>query len=70
MKVTYEINPDLKKQLKNIPSLSGIYMMIDKKGGVIYIGKALSLKDRVRSYLNVASWKGRPKLFFLMPKVC
>ncbi len=69
MKCTHEVDPALKKQLKNIPSLSGIYMMIDKKGSVIYIGKALSLKDRVRSYLNVALWKGRPKLFFLMPKV-
>ena len=64
------INPDLKKQLKNIPSSSGIYMMLDKKGEVIYIGKALNLKSRVRSYFNVTSWKDRPKLNFMMPKVC
>ncbi|MBI3590419.1 MAG: excinuclease ABC subunit UvrC [Candidatus Melainabacteria bacterium] len=68
-KVLYEIDSALKSQLKNVPSLSGIYMMMDKKGEVIYIGKALNLKDRVRSYFNIASWKDRPKLCFMMPKV-
>ena len=65
-----EINPDVRKQLKDIPSTSGIYMMLDKKGDVVYIGKALNLKSRVRSYFNIASWKDRPKLNFMMPKVC
>jgi len=63
------INPALKKELKNIPSSSGVYMMLDKKGDVIYIGKAINLKDRIRSYLNTSSWKDRPKLYFMMPKV-
>ncbi len=65
-----EINPELRKQLKDIPNKSGIYMMLNKKGDVIYIGKALNLKNRVRSYFNIASWKDRPKLNFMMPKVC
>lgn len=65
-----DVNPDLKKQLKDIPKSSGIYMMLDKRGEVIYIGKALNLRSRVRSYFNVASWKDRPKLSFMMPKVC
>ncbi len=69
-KLLDEINTNLKKQLKDIPKLSGIYMMLDKKGEVVYIGKALNLKSRVRSYFNVASWKDRPKLSFMMPKVC
>src|SRR3989338_10390418 len=63
------IDPDVKKQLKDIPKSSGIYMMLDKKGDVIYIGKAVNLKDRIRSYLNTSSWKDRPKLYFMMPKV-
>lgn len=58
-----------KEQLKNIPTSSGIYMMLDKKGSVIYIGKALNLKTRVRSYFNEKSWSERPKLHFMMPKV-
>lgn len=67
--VTYQIDSELKKQLKNIPSTCGIYMMTDKKGEVIYIGKALNLKVRIRSYFNTTSWKERPKLYFMMPKV-
>ena len=59
----------LRKQLKDIPRSSGVYMMLDKKGDVIYIGKAINLKERVRSYLNKTSWKDRPKLNFMMPKV-
>ena len=34
----------------NIPNQPGIYLMKDKSGKVIYIGKAKSLKNRVRSY--------------------
>ncbi|MBI1857623.1 MAG: excinuclease ABC subunit C [Candidatus Melainabacteria bacterium] len=59
----------LKDKLKNIPRFSGVYLMLDKKGEVIYIGKANNLNARVRSYLNVKSWEQRPKLHFMMPKV-
>lgn len=69
MKQTYEINVELKESIKNIPSKSGIYIMLNAKDEVIYIGKALNLKSRVRSYLNVKSWNTRPKLYFMMPKV-
>lgn len=44
-------------------------MMLDKKGSVIYIGKAVNLKERIRSYFNTTLWKDRPKLAFMMPKV-
>ncbi len=69
IKIIQDIDPSLRNQIKNIPRLSGVYMMLDKKGEVIYIGKALNLKDRVRSYFNITSWKDRPKLHFMMPKV-
>ena len=64
-----QIDLSLRNQVKNISSSPGIYMMLDAKGDVIYIGKAVNLKERVRSYLNIASWKDRPKLHFMMPKV-
>jgi excinuclease ABC subunit C len=39
---------ELKKQ--NIPSTPGVYFFKDKKGQVLYVGKATSLRDRLRSY--------------------
>lgn len=41
---------DLKSKIKNLPKKPGIYFFKDKGGEVIYIGKARSLKDRVKSY--------------------
>jgi len=42
----------LKKRLNAIPEKPGIYIFKDKKGIPVYIGKARSLRDRVRSYFN------------------
>lgn len=44
------IMSDLKSEIKNLPKKPGIYFFKDKGGEVIYIGKARSLKDRVKSY--------------------
>ena len=41
---------DLKSKIRNLPEKPGIYFFKDKGGEVIYIGKARSLKDRVKSY--------------------
>ncbi|HEX5274156.1 MAG TPA: excinuclease ABC subunit UvrC [Candidatus Rubrimentiphilum sp.] len=38
--------------LAQIPDAPGIYMMLDKNGDVLYIGKAISLRSRVRSYFQ------------------
>jgi excinuclease ABC subunit C len=38
--------------LERIPADPGVYLMKDKKGRIIYVGKAASLKSRVRSYFN------------------
>ena len=42
----------LEDKLQNIPDLPGVYLMKDVRGHVIYIGKAVSLKNRVRSYFQ------------------
>ena len=42
----------LKEKLKNLPTQSGVYIMRDKGGNVIYVGKAVVLKNRVRQYFN------------------
>jgi len=40
------------KILETLPSEPGVYLMKDRKGRILYIGKASSLKARVRSYFN------------------
>ena len=42
----------IKQKIKNLGDESGCYLWKDKQDSVIYVGKALKLSDRVRSYLN------------------
>lgn len=39
-------------KLKNLPDLPGVYLMKDKDGEIIYVGKAVNLKNRVRQYFK------------------
>lgn len=41
-----------KQSLKNIPSKPGVYLFYTKKKELIYVGKAISLKNRVKSYFS------------------
>ena len=43
---------NLEEQLKNLPDSPGVYLMKDKSGEIIYVGKAISLKNRVRQYFQ------------------
>jgi excinuclease ABC subunit C len=42
----------LEEQLKLLPDKPGVYLMKDADGRVIYVGKAINLKNRVRSYFQ------------------
>ncbi|MDP2892492.1 MAG: excinuclease ABC subunit UvrC [Bacillota bacterium] len=42
----------LSQKLKNLPDKPGVYIMKDAGGEVIYVGKALSIKNRVRQYFH------------------
>ena len=44
------MNDGLKETLKNLPDYPGVYQMKDVDGNIIYVGKAISLKNRVRQY--------------------
>ena len=44
------MTPDLQATLKGLPDRPGVYLMKDARGTVIYVGKAQSLRNRVRSY--------------------
>ncbi|MEG0291876.1 MAG: excinuclease ABC subunit UvrC [Anaerovoracaceae bacterium] len=43
---------DIKENLKKLPDSPGVYLHKDKLGQVIYVGKAVSLKNRVRQYFQ------------------
>jgi excinuclease ABC subunit C len=43
---------DIDEQLKLLPEKPGVYIMKDKYGEIIYVGKAISLKNRVRQYFQ------------------
>lgn len=43
---------DIEEELKKLPSKPGVYIMHDKTDAIIYIGKAVSLKNRVRQYFQ------------------
>jgi excinuclease ABC subunit C len=44
------VTPDLEATLKRLPDRPGVYLMKDARGTVLYVGKAQSLRSRVRSY--------------------
>src|SRR3989337_1730887 len=45
--------------LEGIPSKPGCYLMKDRAGRVIYVGKAVNLRNRVRSYFHASSGHSR-----------
>lgn len=59
----------LEKTLSNLPNSPGIYIFRDKYDRIIYIGKAINLRSRVRSYWNESSAADRPKLKIMVPKI-
>ncbi|HEX5829097.1 MAG TPA: excinuclease ABC subunit UvrC [Candidatus Limnocylindrales bacterium] len=53
------MTPELKATLANLPDRPGVYLMKDARGDVLYVGKAQSLRHRVRSYWQKQSTGGR-----------
>lgn len=49
---------DIEEELKKLPGKPGVYIMHDEKGAIIYVGKAISLKNRVRQYFQKSRSKG------------
>ena len=43
---------DLREQMARLPEQPGVYIYYNGKGDTLYVGKARSLRDRTRSYLN------------------
>lgn len=58
----------LEDKLRQLPAAPGVYLMRDAEGTIIYVGKARSLRQRVRSYFN-ASGDSRYHVRFLVARV-
>ncbi len=61
------MNPELETKLKNLPDKPGVYQFLNEKGKIIYVGKAVNLKNRVRSYFH--SGVNSPKTLALVDKI-
>ena len=51
-------NERIKEKLKELPDLPGVYIMKDTSDEIIYVGKAINLKKRVRQYFDNNKNKG------------
>jgi excinuclease ABC subunit C len=59
---------DIKTKLENLPTKPGVYLMKDTSGRIIYVGKAKSLRNRVRAYFqDTPSY--HPKISALISKI-
>lgn len=59
---------DIQEELKKLPAKPGVYLMHDEKDEIIYVGKAVSLKNRVRQYFQSSRNKG-PKIEQMVTKI-
>ncbi len=53
MSHTQDMYPELVRMIREAPGGNGVYIFRDSLGGVLYVGKARRLRERLRSYLQV-----------------
>ena len=61
-------NSDLQQKLTHLPDKPGVYLWKDSHGRIIYVGKAVNLKNRVRSYLQ-SSRNHSPKVQAMVSRI-
>ncbi|MEI7435699.1 MAG: excinuclease ABC subunit UvrC [bacterium] len=70
MRETITVSEGVRIKLAGLPDRPGCYLMRDVRGRIVYVGKALSLRSRVRSYFRPATLqRGDPKLRGLVRSV-
>lgn len=58
----------IEEELKKLPHKPGVYIMHDEADAIIYVGKAISLRNRVRSYFRESTGKS-PKIQRMVEKI-
>jgi excinuclease ABC subunit C len=53
-----DVSPHIRDILDNLPTRPGVYLMKGRDGQVIYVGKAVNLRNRVRSYFHASTTRG------------
>lgn len=66
--MTFTCTPEIQKILDTLPTRPGVYLMKDEQGKVIYVGKAINLRNRVRSYFHAPHAQGA-KVWRLVERV-
>jgi excinuclease ABC subunit C len=66
--MTFKASEHIANILSSLPMKPGCYLMKDKDGRIIYVGKAKRLRNRVRSYFN-SSAEGNPKTLRLRENI-
>lgn len=62
------MNQELTEKLAHLPDKPGVYLMKDEHGRIIYVGKAVVLKNRVRSYFQ-SSRNHSPKVLSMVSRI-
>jgi excinuclease ABC subunit C len=50
-----DLKAPLSQKLETLPKVPGVYLMHNAKGRIIYVGKAINLANRVRSYFHTSA---------------
>src|SRR3989344_5052275 len=63
------MNPSLAKKLSNLPKKPGVYLHKDQDGAVLYVGKAVNLRNRVSSYFKKDAGTGSVRIQNMIAKI-
>jgi DNA polymerase-3 subunit epsilon len=59
---TVKIKESLREDISSLPNAPGVYYFVNNRGKIIYVGKAKSLRDRIKSYFSPTAPKKAKKI--------